>query len=150
FVDTGDEVEQRRLACTVGPDDTYDLTLGDLERQVGDRLQATEGLVHVADLEHPLTLPISAFAVRLVFACRGVVGRRRATTTLTASVQPGVLGAFLIGRYVTSVAQQPRPVGLFAPHDAGRAEHHDHHQQYRQRDGAHAEALPGLFEDRAA
>ena len=38
----GDQVEQRRLAGTVGPDDPDRVTLGDLERQTVDDREAAE------------------------------------------------------------------------------------------------------------
>src|SRR5581483_5853836 len=47
----GDQVEQRRLAGAVGPDDAGDRALGDREGDLADRRQAAEVLGQVADLE---------------------------------------------------------------------------------------------------
>src|SRR5436190_11285169 len=51
LVDAVDAVEHRALACAVRADDGADLVLADVERDVGERLDAAEAEVDVADVE---------------------------------------------------------------------------------------------------
>src|SRR5213078_1502807 len=53
--EAGDDVEDRRLACSVGPDQAEDLALVDREADVVDGVDTAEVLLHVAQLEHELT-----------------------------------------------------------------------------------------------
>jgi hypothetical protein len=49
---TGDEVEQRGLACAVGADDGADRAGGDREAHAAHRLEAVEALPEVAHVKH--------------------------------------------------------------------------------------------------
>src|ERR1019366_6541610 len=50
-VETGENVEEGRLACAVGADQAVDLAFLDRDADVGERLQAAEALRHAADLQ---------------------------------------------------------------------------------------------------
>ena len=50
-VDTGDEVEERRLAGTVRADDAHDLPVADFDVEVEDALQPAESLAYVLELQ---------------------------------------------------------------------------------------------------
>jgi hypothetical protein len=50
-VEPRDQVEQRRLAGAVGPDQADDLSFGHVQRDVVDRHDAAERLRHVLDRE---------------------------------------------------------------------------------------------------
>ncbi len=52
LVETRDQVERRRLARAVGTDDREDLVLVDLERELVDGLEATEGLGRTFEVEY--------------------------------------------------------------------------------------------------
>ena len=47
----GHAVEQRGLACTIGPDQSAPLARRDMQRDVVDGAQATEDLGEIADLD---------------------------------------------------------------------------------------------------
>jgi hypothetical protein len=50
-VDTGDQVEHRRLACAVGPDQAVQRTRADREVQLGHGLQAAEADARLAQFQ---------------------------------------------------------------------------------------------------
>ena len=53
---SGDEVEQRRLAGTIGPDDAEDFPFVDVKVEPIDRIHAAEALLQVVDLKQWLHL----------------------------------------------------------------------------------------------
>ena len=66
----GDDVEQRRLAGTVGTDDADDLALLDVEIKIADRPHTAKVAGEAADLEqrHQRSIPLSDSSVVVVSA----------------------------------------------------------------------------------
>src|SRR5207302_10584137 len=60
FEEAGDDVEQGRLAGTVGADQAEDLAVVDREADVVDRLHPAEALAHATELEHDVSLLAAA------------------------------------------------------------------------------------------